>query len=97
MPRESRTVTSLKPKPKEIGVLRIPLLMCGINLLLQFGLRTDPKIVNASKTLVILAKWIIPVMTLFLMPITLFASMGVPIHIQVISTGFSRCSADHYG
>ena len=70
--------------PKAIGVFGLPLLMCGINLLLQFGLRTDPKIENASKTLVLLAKWIIPVLTLILMPITLFASMGVPIPIQVI-------------
>ncbi len=70
--------------PKALGVFGLPLLMCGSNLLLQFGLRTDPKIENASKTLVLLAKWFIPVLTLILVPVTLFASMGAEIPIQVI-------------
>ncbi len=70
--------------PKVLGVFGLPLLMCGLNLFLQFGLRTDPKIENASKTLVLLSKWIIPVLTLILMPVTLFASMGAEIPVQVI-------------
>jgi uncharacterized membrane protein len=70
--------------PKAIGVFGLPLLMCGINLFVQFGLQTDPKIQNASKTLVLLAKWFVPILTLIVMPITLFASMGVDIPIMII-------------
>lgn len=70
--------------PKVLGIFGLPLLMCGLNLFLQFRMRTDPKIENASKTLVFLAKWIIPVLTLILMPVTLFASMGAEIPVLVI-------------
>ena len=70
--------------PKALGVFGLPLLMCFLNLFLHFGLHNDPKIANASKTLVFISRWLIPILTLILVPITLFTSMGVAIPVHLI-------------
>lgn len=70
--------------PKALGVFGLPLLMCFLNLFLHFGLHNDPKIANASKTLIFISRWLIPILTLILVPITLFTSMGVAIPVHLI-------------
>lgn len=68
--------------PKAFGIVALPLVMCCLNLFVYCMLRIDPRIENASGTLVLLSQWFIPILTLILVPAILFASMGadVPVH-----------------
>lgn len=70
--------------PKALVVFGLPLLMCGLNLFLQFMQKADPRVGNASRTLRLLSTWIIPVLSLILVPVTLLSGMGMAIPITVI-------------
>ena len=70
--------------PKDLVVFGMPLLLCGLNLFLQFVLRTDPKINNASVMLVTFSKWIIPVISIIVLSITLLAGLGMDVPVNVV-------------
>ncbi|MDV0443555.1 SdpI family protein [Methanorbis rubei] len=70
--------------PKNIVLFGMPLLFCGLNIFLQFVLRTDPKINNASVMLVAFSKWIIPIIGIIVMSLTLLAGLGMDVPINVV-------------
>jgi uncharacterized membrane protein len=69
---------------KQFGAFGLPLLMAFINFIVHMGLNNDPKKANYSVVLKQFSMWLIPVMTLFLVPITLLIAMGYDIKINVI-------------
>ena len=69
---------------KAFAAIGIPLMMAGLNLLTHFALNTDPKKANASAVLKLIGKITIPLMTLILVPITLFTGLGYDIPIADI-------------
>lgn len=71
--------------PRFIAAFGIPLLMAVLNLFTHFALNQDPKKANSSVTMQKIAKWIIPILSVILVPATLFMAMGmeIPIHIIV--------------
>ncbi|HJK20194.1 MAG TPA: SdpI family protein, partial [Methanocorpusculum sp.] len=71
--------------PKAFGIVALPLVMCCLNLFVYCMLRIDPRIENASGTLVLLSQWFIPILTLILVPAMLFASMGADVQVHAIA------------
>jgi uncharacterized membrane protein len=69
---------------KQFGAFGLPLLMAFINFIVHMGLNNDPKKANYSVVLKQFSMWLIPVMTLFLVPITLLIAMGYDIKINII-------------
>ncbi|MGG3888256.1 SdpI family protein [Metabacillus fastidiosus] len=70
--------------PKAIAVWGLPILMAGIHIFSYLMIQNDPKKANVSSVLKQLGKWIIPVMSLILIPVTLFKAMGYNIPIQIL-------------
>ncbi|MDV0441301.1 SdpI family protein [Methanorbis furvi] len=70
--------------PKDIVLFGMPLLLCGLNIFIQFALKTDPKINNASVMLVTFSKWIIPIISVIVMSLTLLAGLGMDVPINVV-------------
>lgn len=71
--------------PRAVAAFGLPLLMAVINLYTHFMLNKDPKKQNASITMQQFAKWLTPILTVVLIPITLFMSMGIAIPINIIA------------
>lgn len=69
---------------KALACFGLPALLLFFNLLVFFGINADPKKGNANNVIVTLSMWICPVMSLILMPITLFKGMGYNIPIEII-------------
>lgn len=69
---------------KAFAAFGLPFMMAGLNLLTHFALNTDPKKANASAVLKLIGKLTIPLMTLILVPITLFTGLGYDIPIEDI-------------
>ena len=61
----------------------LPAIMAGLNTFTQVMLNNDPKKANYPKVLRFLLKWLIPVMSLILVPVTLFIALGVEINLNV--------------
>ena len=57
--------------PKEFTVFGMPLLFALINALVHFGMNTDPKRQNIGSMMKILGKWMIPVMSVVIIPMTI--------------------------
>lgn len=70
--------------PKAFVTFGLPVLMAALNCILHVQLKNDPKKANVSKVLKVLLKWVIPAMSIVVMPITLFIAMGVNIPIQTV-------------
>lgn len=69
---------------REFAAFGLPMLMAALNFMTHMFLNNDPKKANYSAALKNLSKWLIPLLTLLLMPVTIFASMGYPVEIQVV-------------
>ena len=69
---------------KTFAVFAMPCFFLLINLIVHFMLNNDPKKKNSPVFLMALGKWICPVLSVVLMPITLFIAMGVPIPVDII-------------
>lgn len=61
----------------------LPAILAGLNIFTQVILNNDPKRANYPKALRFLLKWLIPVMSLILVPVTLFIALGVEINLNV--------------
>jgi uncharacterized membrane protein len=72
---------------KAFAAFGIPILMAGLNLLLQVLLENDPKKTN-GQPLRLLSKWLIPILSLTLVPATLFMALGYEIKLQTIIPAF---------
>ncbi|MEA4987285.1 MAG: SdpI family protein [Anaerovorax sp.] len=70
--------------PRFVAAFGIPFLMAAINWFTHFSLNQDPKKENASVTMQRITKWIIPILSVILVPATLFMAMGMEIPIQMI-------------
>ena len=72
--------------PKAIAAFGLPVLLAAINLYTHFRLNNDPKAENASSTLKQAGKWVIPLISIVVMPITLFIALGAELPINMIIT-----------
>ena len=72
--------------PKALAAFGLPLLLAAINLYSHFRITMDPKVENSAASLRTLTKWLIPVVSLIVMPITLFMAMGKQVPIVMIVT-----------
>lgn len=66
---------------KAMAVFGMPAFLAIINLVVHIGVNNDPKRANASKMLKNIGFWICPIISLIFVPISLFASMGMEVHI----------------
>lgn len=73
--------------PKALAVFGLPVLLAAINLLTHFMLDHDPRRKNASATMRLVAKWSIPLISVIVIPVTLFMAMGARIPIVMLVTG----------
>lgn len=69
---------------REFAAFGLPMLMAVLNFITHMILNNDPKKANYSVALKHLSKWLIPILTLLLLPVTILASLGYPIEIQVV-------------
>lgn len=69
---------------KALTCFGLPAMLLFFNLLLFFGINSDPKKGNANGVIISIAIWICPVMSLIIMPITLFKGMGYDIPVEII-------------
>ncbi len=72
--------------PKALAAFGLPVIFLLINLYSKIRLFNDPKSENHSMALRLISIWIIPFVSLILIPITLFMSLGVNIPIVMITT-----------
>lgn len=71
--------------PKAMAVFGLPIFMAAMNAVLHLAMRKDQRTMEASpKVLIHLTGWIPAILSLILMPITLFMAMGVEIPIVLI-------------
>jgi len=67
--------------PKAFGAFILPLSLALGNVLLQFVLNNDPKR-DRGQPLREMSKWIIPILSLFITPVTLFIALGYDIRLE---------------
>lgn len=70
--------------PKAVGAFGMPVLMAIINIFIHFKLNNDPKKMNSPSALKYLGKWSAPIISVVLVPVTLFIALGYKIPIQII-------------
>lgn len=70
--------------PKEFTVFGMPLFFVLMNALVHFAMNTDPKRQNIGSMMKILGKWIVPVMSVIMIPMALLWGMGYRIPISRI-------------
>lgn len=71
--------------PKAVAAFGLPLLLAAVNLYSHFRVNKDPKSENASASLKSLTLWIVPIISVVLVPITLFMAIGVSLPILFIA------------
>lgn len=71
--------------PKAVAAFGLPLILAVINLYSHFRVNKDPKRENASDSLKSLTQWIVPVISVILVPVTLFMALGVNLPILLIA------------
>lgn len=72
--------------PKAVGAFGMPVLMAIINIFIHFKLNNDPKKMNSPSALKYLGKWSAPIISVVLVPVTLFIALGYKIPIQIITS-----------
>lgn len=75
--------------PKALVAFGLPFFFAAVNVYMHFRLNNEPKSQNISSTVKILSKWAVPVVSITMIPITLFMAMGVKINITMIATAFA--------
>lgn len=73
--------------PKAVAAFGLPVLMAVFNIFTHITINNDPKKMNASSALKYMGKWAVPIISVILMPVTLFIALGYKIPIVVISQG----------
>lgn len=71
--------------PKKIGAFGMPMLMAAINLFIHLMINNDPKRKKSSSTLKYIGKWTVPIISIILVPVILFISLGYDMHIEIIT------------
>ncbi|AEV28945.1 putative integral membrane protein [Sphaerochaeta pleomorpha str. Grapes] len=72
---------------KAFAAFGIPLILAGLNIIVQIILESDPK-KNNGQPLRFLSKWLIACLGIFIIPMTLFISLGYAIRVQTFVTVF---------
>ena len=72
--------------PKALAAFALPVILAAINLYSHFRLIKDPEADKASASMRSFSKWLVPALSLIIMPITLFWSMGKRVPIVMIAT-----------
>lgn len=70
--------------PKAAACFGLPLLFGMLNIFLHFRYRSDPKKESISGKSVAIRLWVIPVISVFAIPISLFIALGIRIPIHTI-------------
>ena len=70
---------------KAVAAFVLPLITAVINVIVNIGLNNDPKKMNAAPVLRTMGLWLIPALSLILMPVTLFKAIGAESPIQTIA------------
>lgn len=73
---------------KFTGIVLLPAILAGVNLLFPLLLRIDPKYTNMDGKLKAVSHWIIPLITLLCSGITLSAALGKDLPVTVIMPVF---------
>jgi uncharacterized membrane protein len=71
--------------PKAVAAFGLPVFFAVINLYLHFRVNQDPKNENASTSLKSFSRWLLPVMSIILVPVTLVMAMGNELLIVLIA------------
>lgn len=71
--------------PKAVAAFGLPLLMAAINMYTHFRLNEDPRVENASSAIKQMTKWVIPIISVILVPFSLLTSMGTSLPIPMIA------------
>jgi len=61
---------------KAFAAFGLPFIMAAINMFTHFMLNNDPKRANSPVALKLMGKWIVPVVSVIMIPLSLFTSMG---------------------
>ena len=72
---------------KAFAVFFLPLFMTGMELLVSFVLKSDPKNHHQDKFIYQLGLWIIPVLSIVIMIITYLTALGTKVPINIILMG----------
>ncbi|SCP99600.1 SdpI family protein [Anaerobium acetethylicum] len=62
---------------KAFAAFGLPFILAAINMFTHFMLNNDPKRANSPVALKLMGKWIVPVVSVIMIPLSLFTSMGV--------------------
>jgi uncharacterized membrane protein len=85
--------------PKVAAGFGLPVFFAIINIIIQIFIYNDPKRENVSKAIKIIVVWIVPILSLILVPVMLFIAMGSQIPITLIAlvlTGFILILCGNY-
>ena len=75
--------------PKAFAAFGLPLLLTLLNVVMQIGLKADPKR-DPKERIYHISRWLIAPLNLFLSPLTLLIAMGKPIEVErVVPMGVS--------
>lgn len=72
---------------KPFAAFGLPLILAGLNIIVQLVLDSDPK-KNNGQPLRFLSKWIVACLSICIIPMTLFISLGYAIRIQTFAPVF---------
>lgn len=75
--------------PKTIAVFGLPVLMVAINIYTHFRLNNDPKIENASSAIKQAAKWLVPIISVIIIPYSLVRALGTELPITMFATALA--------
>lgn len=70
---------------RQFAALGLPLFMAAANLLVQLSVNHDPKYNNVTPVLIAIGRYVIPVITLILMPVTLLWNLNIKFPIEKIA------------
>lgn len=70
--------------PKALAAFGLPVVLALINLYSNFMRNKDPKTANASAALKTLLTWLLPLMSVVLVPVTLFMALGADIPLGIV-------------
>lgn len=70
--------------PRAFAAFALPVILAAINLCTYFFVRNDPKAVNISVSLRVISQWAVPVLSVIIIPVTLFMAMGTDIPIPML-------------
>lgn len=75
--------------PKALAAFGLPGLLAIINLYTNFRINTEPKVKRTAPFFLFLSKWLCSIMSVIMVPITLFMAIGKDIPIGVISVALA--------